>query len=614
MFNAILREGSGTFQGRRGCRAPGRTDAFRGLVVVAALLLTGPAATAEPAATAPSTDPPAPADRQYLELPPLPAIPPSPGLDERPMLSNTTVVRVSRLQIRGNTVFSEQALLGAPVDPADASAGTIGQFIATRGADGLTLEQLEQVRVAVTLHYVEAGYINSGAVIDDQPINPDPSAGNEIVVQVVEGRLSEVKLVREGTLRWLRDRYVLDRIRRAASAPLDVNRLRDGLELLRQDPRLKRINAELRPGEQPGQANLDVTVEEANPFHLGLLFSNRRPPSVGAERFELLASMDNLLGFGDSVALRYGINQGDLDDWQWAGLDDFDLDYTIPITPADTTITFSLSRSDSTLVEQPFDELDLDTESTRVGVTVRHPVYRTPTSELALFLGVTAQRTETRLLGERIDLSPGSVEGESNVTAVRFGQEYFARSTTEALSLRSTFSFGVDAFESTINAGDVADSQFVSWLAQAQYVRRLGQGHAQLILRASAQLTPDSLLGPEQFAIGGVDTVRGYRENTVVRDNGLSGTVELRLPLIRRRGDDAPILTFAPFVDAGYGFNRDQRPTGEYLVSVGAGLIFTPIDQFNARVYYGRRLNDVSDDSGNLQDLGIHFAVEYRPF
>lgn len=509
-------------------------------------------------------------------------------------------MRVDRLRFEGNTAFLDAQLLAAPV-------GTAGEIVSSMLGRELTLDQLEQIRVAITLRYVDAGYINSGAVIPDQPVPADGT----LLVQIVEGRLSDVDIT--GTNR-LRRSFVADRIDLSDGPPLNVFKLRDRLEILRQDPRLKRINAELRPGNAPGEASLDVAVEESNPASLALLFSNRRPPSVGAERFELLAGYGNVLGFGDAFNLRYGINKGELSDWEFAGSDDFSISYSVPVSPRDTTVIVEFSRSDTTVVEEPFNELDLDTENTRFALTLRHPLYRTPATEFALFGGVSAQYTTTRLSGERIDLSPGSVGGESNVFAVRFGQEFFTRDTKRAVSFRSTFSFGVDAFESTTNSGDTADSRFVSWLGQAQYVRRIGETNAQFVARAAAQLTPHSLLGPEQFAVGGVDTVRGYRENQLVRDNGVVGSLELRIPLWSKKIEQTPILEFAPFIDAGYAFNRDQRPDGEYLISVGAGFLFNPNDHINASVYYGRHLNDVSSENGDLQDLGIHFSILIRAF
>jgi hemolysin activation/secretion protein len=535
------------------------------------------------------------ATAQELALPPL-----APSTQEAAMLSSAERVRVDRLLFEGNTAFTSAELLSAKI-------GDSGKTVSDLLGKNVSLDDLEAIRVALTLKYTDAGYINSGAVVPDQPIPADGA----LRVQIVEGRLSDINI--EGKKR-LRDGYLIDRIHRGAGVPLNVFKLRDQLEILRQDPKLKRINAELRPGNLPGEALLDVAVEQHQPFKLALLFSNRRPPSVGAERFELFGGYEDVLGIGDAIRFRYGINKGELDDWEFAGADDFSIGYSIPVSPSDTTISFDFDRSDSTIVEPPFDLLDLDTTSDRYALSVRQPMYRTSATEFALFGALTVQHTINRIAGLRQDVSPGSIEGESNVTAIRFGQEFLTRSSEQAVSLRSTFSLGIDAFESNVSAGEIADSQFVVWLGQAQYVRRLSDRGDQFVARVAMQLSPDSLLGPEQFAIGGMDTVRGYRENQVVRDNGIVGTMELRIPIITKKIERTPILEFAPFIDAGYAFNRDQQPAGEYLISVGAGMLFNPNEHFNATLYYGRRLNDVSDDGGNLQDNGIHFSITVSAF
>jgi hemolysin activation/secretion protein len=68
-----------------------------------------------------------------------------------------------------------------------------------------------------------------------------------------------------------------------------------------------------------------------------------------------------------------------------------------------------------------------------------------------------------------------------------------------------------------------------------------------LIARVGAQLTPDSLLPLEQFSIGGIDTVRGYRQNQRVGDNGLVGSLEVALPIVRDR-KGIGVIQLAPFL------------------------------------------------------------------
>ncbi|PYI87272.1 MAG: hypothetical protein DME26_06655 [Verrucomicrobia bacterium] len=128
----------------------------------------------------------------------------------------------------------------------------------------LNSEEIEQARRAVSLHYINHGYVNSGAVIPDQ--NP---ANGIIVIRIVEGVLSRIEL--QGN-QWLRDAYLNSRLQRWSTSPLNLNKLQEGLQLLRQNPNVRQINAELKPGTSPGEGVLDARVVDQQPFRLGLQF------------------------------------------------------------------------------------------------------------------------------------------------------------------------------------------------------------------------------------------------------------------------------------------------------------------------------------------------------
>jgi hemolysin activation/secretion protein len=549
----------------------------------------------------------------------LPVIPSDEPQAQPGSIATQPSVQVKGFRFQGNTVFKDAQLLQAPV--------TAGKTVGNSVGPEVTTETLEDVRQALTRLYVNAGYINSGAVLPDQTVED-----GIVTYQLVEGRLVDVNVAyidpkdpnHPRDRGRLRKQYILSRVRLGGQTPLNILRLKDELEVLRQNPNLTRVNAELRPGIAPGEANLDVQVGESNPYQLGLQISNRRSPSVGAEQVEILASDRNLTGNGDVLALRYGVNTGGFDAWHWAGLDDYSIDYTIPVTPADTTLTFSYTRTDSLVVEAPFNDLDITSISDTVAVTVRHPFYRSPNIEFAMFLSQGWRQNRTKLLGENFSFSPGAVDGESEVAPIRFGQELTTRSQADALALRSTFSFGTKYLGATEHADpDLPDGQFFSWLGQAQYVRRVQPSLKkfftpadasrpladwQLVLRGSAQVSTDALLPIEQFAVGGIDTVRGYRENQIVRDNGVAGTVELHIPIVTTVSGNR-IVEVIPFVDLGYGDNVNPPHNAEFLPSIGVGLQYTPNERVTAQLYYGYALRNVDRETDNLQDVGIHFNL-----
>jgi hemolysin activation/secretion protein len=178
--------------------------------------------------------------------------------------------------------------------------------------------------------------------------------------------------------------------------------------------------------------------------------------------------------------------------------------------------------------------------------------------------------------------------------------------------VRNTVSFGLDALDATDNQGPTPDGQFIAWLGQFQWAHRVPffDRAAQLIARADIQLTDSPLLGLEQFALGGHATVRGYRENELVRDNGFIGSFEARLPVFTR-STGAPILELAPFVDFGRSWSKSRPTDGpKVLASMGVGARWAVTEAIHAQAYWGDDLTNVDrEGESDLQDSGLHFSI-----
>jgi len=101
-----------------------------------------------------------------------------------------------------------------------------------------------------------------------------------------------------------------------------------------------------------------------------------------------------------------------------------------------------------------------------------------------------------------------------------------------------------------------------------------------LWLRANGQAATGPLISNEQFALGGINSVRGYYEGDVYGDCGWFGSAELRTPYLAT--DVAVVDGMTPvwlrgslFVDAGQAFNLDDvqgLDQQEFLWSTGFGL------------------------------------------
>jgi len=463
---------------------------------------------------------------------------------------------------------------------------------------------LEEIRLRLTRLYIERGYVNSGAIIPDQRV-----ADGTVTIRIVEGALTTIEVT---GLDRLRAEYVAGRLRLAGGPPLNAGTLQDAVQILLQDPLIDRVNAELGPGLRPGESRLDVRVKEQPLLGVSLGLANDRAPSIGGTEGQLQLTFRDLSGYGDLSVFRFD---------KTSGLQDYTLDAEIPLSVRGTRLHLSAERTEADQVEAPFNAIDVASSNRSYEVGLFHPFYRTPSQTLEFGATFAYRESTTYLLGEPFSFSPGVQDGVSKVSVLRFSQSWTDRGADTVLAARSTFSVGFDGFGATVNPAPLPDGRFFSWLGQAQYARRLAENGTQVILRADAQLAADPLLPIEQFAIGGINTVRGYREDELVRDNGLDASVEFRIPVWRpvlpgREDFDLGPIQLAAFADYGRAWNTGQpTPSPRAISSIGIGLLWNPVPKVHMALYYGYALQNVpTPPSHSLQDYGIHFRLIVEAF
>ena len=322
-----------------------------------------------------------------------------------------------------------------------------------------------------------------------------------------------------------------------------------------------------------------------------------------------------MTGRSDALDLRYGIANSTPDAWEFSGADNMEGSYVIPLTRRDLSLGLHASRLNTGVLEETFTPLDIRSLTTRYGATVRQPFFQTANHEAALSFSFDRGENRTELLGERFNLSPGAVNGEMSDSVLRIAQEWLQRGPNSLLALRSTFNVGLDAFDSTDNhIGGDPDAHFFSWLGQAQYVRRLFNTQNELILRAAGQWTAEPLLALEQISVGGSESVRGYRENQLVRDRGVIGSIEFRVPIFFDKAGAGTVF-LAPFFDFGGAWNVQTSPEPTTISSAGVGLIISPNRHFHGQLYWGHPFRNIDNEGeSDPQDLGLHFRVNVNVF
>ncbi|MBF0235890.1 MAG: ShlB/FhaC/HecB family hemolysin secretion/activation protein [Desulfamplus sp.] len=532
-------------------------------------------------------------------LPPLP--------ENRPDVPGAVLFDLKGVTFEGNTVFSEMQLKEVAAPFLNRKVG---------------MADLEEIRYQLTRYYIDKGYVNSGALI-----KPGQKVNNGVVIYlIIEGKLTDIKM--KGNER-LRENYIKKRIWSDATIPFNTGKLQDSFQMLLQDPLIDRMDGRIVPGIKPGEAALELDVTRARPYELSITADNHSSPNLGSEKLSLNQTVRNLTGFGDSLNTLLNFTEG---------IREIDATYSIPLNANNTLLSLNYSYSDNDIVAKSLDSIGIESklESSRISFT--HPVYYTLRRNFNIGLSLKSEESRTYLMnGTPFSFAQGAEDGKSRTTTVQLIQSFSDRTTQQVLALRSTFSFGIDMLDPTIHSESIPDGKFTSWLGQAQYGRRIGEKAGQVIFRGDLQFADDRLLSMEQFSLGGAQSVRGYRENERIGDNGYLLSLEWRIPVweSQKTGGQQKtrLIQIAPFMDYGSAWDKEyfkveKSQTGDKFIysrsqsdnvlhSVGVGVLWSS-PSVDAQIYYGYAIKDRDTDAVdnkddyNFQDDGIHFSVTYN--
>ncbi len=471
-------------------------------------------------------------------------------------------------------------------------------------------EKLNQVTLHITKLYSERGYETSLVYIPVEGNEEVKIKGATVLIEIIEDRVETINVTGSEKL----NEYVRSRLAVALAGGLNQKRLVEALELLRLDPLIKNVSAELSPGNGIGARFLEVKVTEAPYSKVKFSADNAISPSIGSFRRGVTIFQNNLLAGGDGLNASYRNTDGS---------NQVDVGYTIPVNPNDGTLGLRYFISRSNVVESPFTTLDIFANARIYELTFNQPVLHSfernqsgQGVERELTLGVTATRIEsdTSILGINFPLSEGAnQQGQTRISALRFFQQWKERSSGEVFFARSVFNWGLGLFDSTTNSAP-PDSRFFSWKGDVQWLRLVAP-NTLFSVRSSLQFADRPLLGLEQFGLGGQGSVRGYRQDVRLADNGLLASAEIQLPVLGESTQQG-LLSVIPFFDVGTVWNNGNRtirnPTT--LASLGLGLQWQQSDRFRVRVDYGLPLVNLDSRRNTWQDNGVYFTVEYSFF
>jgi hemolysin activation/secretion protein len=460
----------------------------------------------------------------------------------------------------GNTVFSTEEL---------------NQVVENNLDKTIEVSALQVLADKVTSYYINNGYILTRAYLPPQTID-----NGRVLVRVREGRLG--KVIVKGNERYREDiikNTIMVMKKKGAVKTTDLER---SLLLLMDYPSLS-VKATLVAGDDPGTTDIIVDVTEGRMIGFGLDYNNYGTEYVAQDRVGGNLSIYNLGGWGDAVNLNlnYGFGSGDLMYGR--------LEYIFPVYYWGTKIGLVASKLDYEGGKE-LAVLDLDGDTSTIGMWVSHPFIRTRNISLWADAGVDYKSTKSDTFAYR---------HQDDITVGRMG------STVDWLDSLG----GRNIASAKLSKGLNSDSLELRWDTDPKFTKaelrfNRFQRHAwdvDSILSLGGQLSSDRVPSSEMISIGGAGTVRGYDQSEFSGDSGMYGTLEFRVPVWKRDSLDwsvlqseGTVLQVAAFMDYGL-MRKNDTDVSEIdnadMFGVGLGLRFAMSPWIQAKIDYAKSVD-----------------------
>ncbi len=471
----------------------------------------------------------------------------------------------------------------------------------------VSLKDLHTLRIAINKLYAKKGYI-ANVVLLDQEIKQ-----GRVIFTTIEGKVGKFKIqstrllqkkqgypayqdVPDEKLLGMNKKYLLDTLGIKQGDVVHSKRIEDALIRfnLLNDAKLR---VKLGAGASYGLTDIDLVVDEPEPFELSYYFDNAGRVSTGKFRHGLSATVRNITGRGDTLFVN-GIHT------TGGGSTNAYFNYTLPVTTQGTRLTLSYDHSQYEIIKGANRPLDINGLSQTIGLGLAQPFVLGRNQLFNIYTNISDYNARSYFAGTQ--------QTRDRFLTITPGFSYEVYSDKHTFIMDHSFAFGLNS-----NGYDEAYSIYRNSFT---YINRPNREWS-IVTRLSGQLTKEkNLPASQQFIVGGISSVRGYSEGVLSGDDGYYLRTELRRNILSRfsgpvENDRPMIIDGFAFIDHGGAFPfkgaGESVDKNDFLTSVGIGASMEMIKKLSARVTLAVPITGTDEDL-DYQSVRVHFYFQWN--
>lgn len=396
--------------------------------------------------------------------------------------------------------------------------------------------QLNDLLKAITTHYLNRGYVTTRAYLPQQ----DLSSGTLVVV-VVEGQLEGLDSSGVASERELGMTFPGEN-----GEILDLRELEQLVDQLNRLPSLQ-AELELVPGEAVGGSRVLIKGVRVKPWRVSANRHNDGDKSTGEQQVGLGLDWDSPLGLADQLSLRAS---NDLVSDQWRHSDSQSLYYSIPYGWWTFSYSYSQSYYRTRNQSNGFDFVS-DGDSKIHQLAAERVLYRDNLSKTAVSFGLSHLDSRNYIDNSLIDVS------SSRLTETQLGFNHGRRIGSAFINLDAGWQQGIGALDAQGEGnprGAEPVSRYNKYTLTLSYLQpfELWGERFSFDSLATGQKSEDVLYSPQRISVGGLSSVRGFKDQSISGDTGGYWRNQLRW---RRPVTWAPLQPWVYEYGAGFSYD-----------------------------------------------------------
>ena len=426
--------------------------------------------------------------------------------------------------------------------------------------------------------YNDKGYVTCRAFLPPQTITD-----GTVKLLLVEGRTGSTIV---NNNKYTKTKYITNRMHLAKGEIANIKQLNKDL-LLFNATNSTQLRIMMKAGTEPGTTDYEITAYEPMRDTWTIFEDNAGSDTSGEYRTGLFFNTKSLSGHCDALSLGTVISEG---------TKAANVMYSRSLGRSGTKMNLVYSTNAVEVVKGEYEDMIKGhANSYAIGFTQPIVVNETTRTELSLDYNRQNSKTDFMPAGTRFNIVDDSVQDFS----LGFAMTNYGAS--HVFYQKHSYVRGYSESAPDMSAQNSQNFGFYKFNAMYQKLYKAGQMWS---LRADAQWSgSEGMVSSRQFYMGGMYSVRGYKENYLGGDSGFTFSAEYAVPVINK---NTSAFTFFDYGHVyGNGQSDDQH---NILSSVGLGIRSTINQYCSASLTLGIPLQR-EFSAEKVSSTRLHFIV-----